>query len=183
METEKDGNPILPIETGESFSQPKPVAGIIRYTSMFVLGIAASALFFMMFLIATDVISRFFFNKPIPGAYELTEYMMAIIVPLGIAYCAQRKQHVGVDIIVETFSVRNQKIVEICTESITLLLVGVLVWQSWLNFFDTISLHGESAVLHIPSYPFALALPVGFMAFALFSLSHLIEDVREVFTK
>jgi TRAP-type transport system small permease protein len=183
METEMDGNPIPPAETCGLPPEPKPATGIIRYISISILGIAASALLLMMFLIAIDVVSRFFFNKPIPGAYELTEYMMAVVVPLGIAYCAERKQHVGVDIIVEKFSIKNQKMVEIVTESITVLVMGILVWQNWLNFFETIGLHGESAVLHIPSYPFVLALPVGFMAFMLFSIAHLIEDVREVFRK
>ncbi|MFH0726768.1 MAG: TRAP transporter small permease [Pseudomonadota bacterium] len=183
METEMDGNPVSPAEPRGLPPKSKPVAGIIRYTSMFVLGIAASALFVMMFLIATDVLSRFFFNKPVPGAYELTEYLMAVVVPLGIAYCAQRKQHVGVDIIVEKFSVKNQKRVAIVTESVTVLLMGIVVWQNWVNFFEIINFGGESAVLHIPSYPFVLALPVGFMAFMLFSIAHLIEDLREVFGK
>lgn len=183
METEMDGNSGAPACACELPPEPESKYGIVRYTRVCILGIAAGALLIMMFLIATDVITRFFFNKPIPGAYELTEFMMAIVVPLGIAYCAERKQHVGVDIIVEKFSIKNQKRVEIITESITVLLVGLLVWQSWVNFFDVIALRGESAVLHIPSYPFALALPVGFMAFILFSLAHLIEDVREVFGK
>ena len=50
--------------------------------------IGALVLAAMMFLGAADVILRYFFNSPISGAYELVEYMMAIIVPFGLCVCA-----------------------------------------------------------------------------------------------
>ncbi len=53
----------------------------------------------MMFLTAADVVLRYSLNKPILGSYELTQYMLAIIISVGLAYCSIEKGHVTIDIL------------------------------------------------------------------------------------
>ena len=48
-------------------------------------GVGAGVLVLMMFLSAMDVLLRYFFNSPISGAMELTQYMMLIVVVSGLA--------------------------------------------------------------------------------------------------
>ncbi|MFZ2799540.1 MAG: TRAP transporter small permease subunit, partial [Syntrophorhabdus sp.] len=62
----------------------------------------------LMLITTSDVISRGFFNKPIPGTLELSEYMLSIIILLGAAYTQQVKGHVGVDFLTKRFSKRTQ---------------------------------------------------------------------------
>ena len=64
----------------------------------------------LMLMTACDVLSRSFFNKPIAGTLELSEYMMAVIILLGAAYTQQVQGHVGVDFLTSKFSPRGQKI-------------------------------------------------------------------------
>ena len=54
-------------------------------------GIGMVSLAAMMFLIAADVVLRYFFNKPITGDYELVQFMLVIMISLGLAYCGLRK--------------------------------------------------------------------------------------------
>ncbi len=56
-----------------------------------------------MLITTGDVITRSFFNKPIPGTLELSEYMLSIIILLGAAYTQQVKGHVGVDFLTKDF--------------------------------------------------------------------------------
>ncbi|UCG64349.1 MAG: TRAP transporter small permease, partial [Deltaproteobacteria bacterium] len=73
-------------------------------------GIAMGTVAAMMFLTATDVILRYIFNRPISGAYEVIEYMMAILIPFGLAYCALQGGHVSVDLLVSRFPKKIQSI-------------------------------------------------------------------------
>ena len=45
-----------------------------------------------------DVLLRYVFNRPFRGSLEITEFAMALIVFLGIAYCGWLGGHVAVDI-------------------------------------------------------------------------------------
>ncbi len=68
-----------------------------------------------------------FFKHPLPGAYELVEYLMAIFVPCCVVYSAERKCHVGVDILVERLAPRTRLLVDIVAQAITIILVCVVV--------------------------------------------------------
>ena len=59
-----------------------------RFLSHLLLAVGASMLTAMMFLTVTDVILRYIFNRPLAGAFEMAEYMMAVLVSFGIVYCA-----------------------------------------------------------------------------------------------
>lgn len=48
--------------------------------------IGQSILALMALLITLDVILRYFFSRPIKGSYELIEFMMVMLVFLGLAY-------------------------------------------------------------------------------------------------
>ena len=49
------------------------------------------ALFAMMSLTTVDVVGRYFFNKPVLGAFELTEFLVLILIFSFLAPARQRK--------------------------------------------------------------------------------------------
>jgi TRAP-type mannitol/chloroaromatic compound transport system permease small subunit len=51
----------------------------------------------LMLLTTFDVIGRRFFSKTIPGAFEISEYVLATFILLGAAYTQQVKGDFGVD--------------------------------------------------------------------------------------
>lgn len=155
----------------------------LRWLRNIVVTISGIGLLALMFVMAGDVAGRYLFNQPIAGAYELVEYLMAIIVPFSVAYSAQQKCHVGVDILVERLSHKHRLFVDIITQLITVILIGILIWQGWIGFLEGQSSTMKSAVLEIPNYPFLLAVPVGFIAFVIFMLAHLIDSVGEALKK
>ncbi len=153
----------------------------LRWLRNLVAVISGIGLLALMFVMAGDVMGRYFFNHPIPGAYELVEYIMAIIVPFSVAYSAAQKCHVGVDILVERLPRKSRAAVDILTQFVTVILVGFLIWQGWVGFFEAQSSSIRSSVLQIPNAPFLLAVPIGFMAFVVFMFAHIAETIREIF--
>ena len=128
--------------------------------------IAATALTLMMFLTAADVACRYFMNKPISGAMELVEYVMAVIVPFSIAYCALIKSHVAVDLIVDHFPKKLQRICQVIVTIPSIGFILLICWQSYLSIFSTYESEITSAVLLIPAYPFVIPVAIGTLVFA-----------------
>jgi TRAP-type C4-dicarboxylate transport system permease small subunit len=142
---------------------------------------AAAILAAMMFLTALDVCLRYFFNRPLAGAFELVGYMMAILVPFSIAYCYQEKGHIVVDLFMERFRTKTRNIVDIVTISITLVFTLVIAWQNLIHFLDVKESGLTSAVLSIPEYPFILPTAVAFATASLILFVRLLESISETF--
>jgi TRAP-type transport system small permease protein len=138
--------------------------------------IAATALTLMMFLTAADVACRYFFNSPISGAMELVEYLMAIIVPFSIAYCALQKSHVAVDLIVDHFPKYLQRFCHFLVTIPSIGFVLLISWQNYLSIFDSYDSNLTSAVLLIPAYPFFIPVAIGTFVFAVVMLVQLLSS-------
>lgn len=112
----------------------------------------------LMLITTGDVISRSFFNKPIPGTLELSEYMLSIIILLGAAYTQQVKGHVGVDFLTKRFSTRTQSVLEIFTTLASIFIVVIIVWQGYVE-----GIHEKtvSDMLRVPQWPFRLLVAIG----------------------
>ena len=155
------------------------LATIAEKLTQFLIALGATMLALMMLLTALDVGLRYVFNRPLSGAFELVEYMMAILVPFSIAYCAQQKEHVGVDLVIGRFSRKVRTVVDIITTFITLIFVIIVAWQNVLYFFEVKDSGLTSSVLLIPAYPFIAPTALAFATFALILVVHLIELLSE----
>jgi len=155
----------------------------VRPLTNILLGAGISILAMMMFLMATDVVLRYIFNSPLPGAYELIEYMMAILVPFGIVYCAHQKGHVSVDLVVGRFTKRAQAILSSITSLLSLSLFILVAWQSFLYIGDNFESKLTSAVLLIPTYPFIAVVAVGFTVLCLVLLIDFLNFLSETVTE
>jgi len=112
----------------------------------------------LMLLTTSDVIGRGFFRKPIPGTFELSEYVLAVFILLGAAYTQQVKGHVGVDFITSKLSPRPRAVCEIITTLLSLFIIAIVIWQ---GFLEGIRERTVSDMLRIPQYPFRLLVAIG----------------------
>jgi TRAP-type transport system small permease protein len=145
-----------------------PVSGILH-------SVGAGVLALIMFLTTADVVLRYAFNRPIVGSYDLTEYMMAIMVSFGLAYCAFLKGHVRIDLIVGRLPPRVQAGIDSVTGLLGFLLFGLITWQSFVYMQLLFASGLESTVLLIPRYPFAGLVCLGSAFMALILLSDFLE--------
>ena len=129
----------------------------INRVNRFFAGIGAWFLIPLMLITAVDVVMRDVFNRPIPGAVELSQYMLAIFILLGLAYAQQIKAHVAVSIITSRFSERAQLILSIITALMSLFIFSVLEWQGLVVGIEE---RAVSDMLRIPQYPFRILVAV-----------------------
>jgi len=131
----------------------------------------------LMLITVGDAVGRSFFDKPIPGTFELSEYMLAVIVLLGAAYTQQVKGHVGVDFLTSRYAARTQAIYQTATSLAGLLIIAILVWQGYL---EGIHEKAVSDQLRVPQWPFKLLVAVGGLLLWLELLLDFIASVLKI---
>lgn len=135
---------------------------VINQVSRVAGAIAIVFLVAMMLLTVADVFLRYVFNAPIKGSLELTEYFMVVAGFLGIAWCAVKRGHVKIDLIVSHLPLRAQGI----TDTITMLLaMTVLPLMAWQGFAQARYVMVEKLVSHsleIPDFPFYMVVGIGY---------------------
>ena len=130
----------------------------IRRINYVVCAIGMAMIIPLMLLTFADVLLRGFFNKPIPGTFEISQYMLAVFILLGAAYTQQVKGHVGVDFVTSRLSPRLRAVCEIITTLLSLFIIAIVVWQGWV---EGITEKAVSDQLRIPQYPFRVLVAVG----------------------
>lgn len=154
---------------------------IIRSTTYYVCTISMLALLPMMLLTAVAVIGRSFFGWPIPGAVELSSYMLSVVILLGIAYTQQVKGHPTVTLFVARLPVRIQALLEVIMYFLSLVVAGIIVWVGWQAAFAYGGI--TSDVLRIAQFPFRLLVPIGIFLFFLELLVDFITSLGRLFQK
>jgi TRAP-type C4-dicarboxylate transport system permease small subunit len=149
---------------------------LIRVITRVLLTISAAVLVMMMLLTAVDVVMRYIFKLPIPGAFELAEYMMAFIVPFAIAYCAGQKGHVSVELFYNKFPEFLKITLRIFMSVLIFLFASLMTWQNILHIGETYGDRLASAVLLIPTYPFIIPVFIGLGVYALVVLLRLFHS-------
>jgi TRAP-type C4-dicarboxylate transport system permease small subunit len=107
----------------------------------------------MMLLTAADVIGRAVWTRPIPGAVELSSYMLNVFILLGVAYTHQVKGHVRVSMLVSRLPEQAEIILDIIATLLSLFIIAILAWQGWVVGIEEITV---SDMLRIPQMPFRL---------------------------
>jgi TRAP-type C4-dicarboxylate transport system permease small subunit len=148
----------------------------IRQVNLFIAGMGACFLIPLMIITAGDVVSRDVFNHPIPGTVELSQYMLAVFVLLGLAYAQQVKAHVGVSIITSRLPYHIQLLLSVIATLFCLFISCILVWQGWVIGIEEKTV---SDMLRVPQYPFRLLIAVAAFLICL----ELVVDLGDSLTK
>jgi TRAP-type transport system small permease protein len=93
--------------------------------------IAASVLFAVMILTCADVIGRYFFLRPVFGAFEMTETLLAALIFGGLPLVTLRNEHVTVDIldpIVPDWVLRMQHVIACALGAVATFYLAYRLW-------------------------------------------------------
>jgi len=137
----------------------------------------------MMALTTLDVLGRSLFRHPIPGAYELSEYMLAVAVLLGIAYAQQIERHAIVPLVVAQLRPRNRLFVETFVTILGLIFFSLMTWQGAAEAMMAYHDHTASEILRVPVYPFKGLISVGSFLLCLELLFKLADNARKLVHK
>ena len=131
-----------------------------------VLGIAASALLFaMMSLTFVDVLARYVFNRPIRGAFEVTELLLLVLIFAGLPLVSHADEHVTMDFIDHWLDQRKRMALRRLVNALVAAVMGFMAWQIVIKA-GRISAYGDATdVLRIVYGPFVYFM-AGTMALA-----------------
>ena len=114
----------------------------------------AIALFAMMGLMFADVIFRYALNAPITGAYELTEFLMVIVVFGALPVITVRRGHVQVTALKEAVPAMAPVLIWL-RAFVTAAMLGFLGWHLGKLALQFAARGDTTLFGGIPLYPFA----------------------------
>ena len=137
--------------------------------------LGAFSLFAMMGLTTVDVVGRYIFSRPITGVFELTEYLVLILIFSFIGYTQSQKGHVAVDILLPLLPPKLKKLIVVANHLVCLALMGLITWMGVAKALELRVVGEASPNLHIPAYPFAFYLVLGCLVMCIELLRSVIQ--------
>ena len=119
------------------------------------LGIAASILLLLMMLLTfADVVARYLINRPIRGAFEITELGLLVLIFAGLPLVSHADEHVTMDFIDRLLPARLHRAWVRVMHAVCAAIMFFLAWQVWIKA-GRISSYGDTTdVLRILIGPF-----------------------------
>ncbi|OGP78633.1 MAG: hypothetical protein A2V86_12275 [Deltaproteobacteria bacterium RBG_16_49_23] len=149
----------------------------IQSVNRLIAGVSGIFLIPLMLITAADVLSRDLFNRPIPGTIELSQYMLAVVILLGLAYTQQVKAHVAVSLLTSKLSHPVQVVFGMISTLIGLSIFSILAWQGWVVGIEERTV---SDMLRVPQYPFRLLVAIAAFSTCLELLIDFGESIKKL---
>ena len=140
-----------------------------------VLGIAASAILFILMLITfADVVARYLFNFPLRGAFEASELMLLVLIFAGLPLVSHADEHVTMDFIDHMLPEPVLRALERLVHALCAAVLLFLAWLIWLKA-GKIAAYGDTTdVLRVKVAPFVYFMTA---MIALTGVIHLVKIV------
>ena len=150
----------------------------IKKASKLLAEIGGWLLFACMLIVTLNVILRKVFNSPLLGTYEWVGILTAVMISLGLAYCASVGGHIAIDFLVNKMKPGMQRVIAIVFGSIACLVMGGVA-VSMFQYANKLALAGEvSPTTKIPFYLFVYVVGIGFVALLAMLLLDVVKTVR-----
>lgn len=156
----------------------KTIRGFIKFWDKFEWYLIGILLGVATFLCSLEVVRRLF-NSPTQWAEELIRYIIIFAVFIGISSVTKKNEHIRMSVIIDLFSEKKRRIIDIITASIgmvfsaTVLISGIML-VSDAKSSETLSEFG----LNIPIYIPYLALPIGGALMSLRLIGRVIDIIN-----
>ncbi len=148
---------------------------IVNHLALRISQIAQLALVMVMLVIVVNIFMRAWW-KPLTGSYELVEILGAVILSMGVAYCAVNRGHVTVSLLVDSLPPRLQGVIEIITNAVSLTFISLISW-GLLQYSSNVHRRNlATSSLDIPLYPVYYLVACGMIMLALTVLVDLIKN-------
>jgi len=123
------------------------------------LGLVVGALLLaMMLLTFVDVMGRYLFNHSVPGGFEITEILMAMLIFAGLPLVSRREEHVSVDLADHLMPPRLRRAVRATVEAAAGILLLGLAYLMWHKARKVAAYGDTTTVLQIHYAPFVYAI-------------------------
>lgn len=143
--------------------------------------IARAAVAAIMFATTLNVILRLF-GSSLKGSVEIVQYLNAIGVGLGLAFCAYHGGHVAVTFFTDKFSYKGQQVINVFVELAVAGFMALTTWQMILYGYG-MQKEGEIALtLGMPIYPIVYLVAAGIFVYLLVVINNLGQTLKNLFS-
>ena len=126
-----------------------------------ILGVAASAILLaMMLLTVVDVVGRYFLNRPVRGAFEITELMLVVLIFAGLPLVSYRDDHAVMDFIDRLLGPAGQRALWRAVQVACAAFMFLLAWTLWIKANRIWAYRDATDVLRIVYGPFVYFMAV-----------------------
>ncbi len=158
-------------------------AKILERLALIILLIGGVGLLMSMFLGVGDVIGTQVLKAPLPGARELTESTMVLIVFGALAYAQIQRSHIRVELLYTRMGPRTQAVMDVCAGLAALLFFSLLLWQAVNEALLSIELNEATVgLIRFPLYPARIILAAGTALLIVRLVIDVIEDADRIRT-
>ena len=120
-----------------------------------VLGVAAAALLLgMACLTFADVVARYLLNRPIRGAFEITELALLVLIFAGLPLVSRADEHVTMDFIDRLVPPFALRLLVRLVHAACAALMFFLAWQVWVKAGKVAGYGDTTDVLRVAIGPF-----------------------------
>ena len=130
----------------------RPVPWIYRALMV----MAAIFMFAMAALTFVDVIGRYFFSAPVPGTFEIVEYLLGLLTFSSLPLVTRDRAHVTVDLFDRFIRGGFRKVTEFCVLLGSVVTVAFIGHRMWSTAWDELAADYVSEYLAISRAPFLL---------------------------
>ncbi|HKQ67586.1 MAG TPA: TRAP transporter small permease [Methylomirabilota bacterium] len=121
----------------------------------------------MTIVTVTDVAGRYLFNRPLPGALELSELLMVFLVFGAFAVTELRNGHVDIDVVVNKLPQRARALSETFAATLSTAFWGAITWRTALHAQNIWRAGETTPNLGLPIAPFVWVAAAGTLLFTL----------------
>ena len=122
--------------------------------------VMATFLLAMALITAIDVVGRYFFSAPLPGGYEIVQYLMALSVFAALPLTTRAEGHLTISMVTDRLGVRARRVQRVVMLAIITLTLGFLAWRMGVQAGHLSRGASLSGSLGIPLAPVAFAMTV-----------------------
>jgi TRAP-type transport system small permease protein len=114
----------------------------------------------MMCLTFVDVVARYVFNRPLRGAFEITELLLLVLIFAGLPLVSHADEHVTMDFIDRTLGPRGRLWLRRAVHLLCAAIFFLLTWLVWLKADRIWEYRDATDVLRILYGPFVYFMAV-----------------------
>ena len=133
--------------------------------------VMATFLLAMALITAIDVVGRYFFGAPLPGGYEIVQYLMALSVFAALPLTTRAEGHLTISMMTDRLSGRARRIHRVIMLVIITLMLVFLAWRMGVQ---------ANHLSHGAALSGSLGIPLARVAYAMTVLAWLAAAVSAV---
>ena len=141
--------------------------------------LACVILALVMLSVCTEVVLRYFFNRPQIWVIEFSEYALLYITFLGAAWVLKSERHVTVDLAFSLMSEKGRTVCSLASYMICFLVSTVLlVYGTRVTWSYYVKGLYNPTVLEIPTSAILIVIPIGGLTLLIQSIRGFVRNLR-----